>query len=568
MLFFIFAIGLFLSWLIPLHFLPWVSWHLEALTFLVVFLLTWAGVFRLIRKGQSRAISFPSLGLPFIALAILAVGQFATGLMAFGGDALVFVLYMALCVMCITLGFVSVCSAAADVPTNQTGNTNSALTLISNVVLLGAFASAVVAFAQVFELWEQSSWINRMPQLRRPGANLGQPNHLATLLLMGMASLLFLYESGKLKALPSTLIFLVLCTALVLTESRTGVLSFFLLSSWWFIKNKRVGFKVSPWSVVLAGISFFGFFWTWPSLFSFIQQSSGAGAEVNTKAGVRLQVWPQLLEALTQRPWLGWGLNQVSKAHNAVVHAYAVSEPFSYSHNIVLDLALGVGVPITVLLVVITGVWLWRRIRTANQLLTWYCLAVALPLAVHSMLEFPFAYAYFLAPVMFALGALEGLSEVKTAWRIGVRPAAVLLLVLSIVAAWSVVEYVSIEEDFRIARFEALRVGETPSDYQRPRVVLLTQLGALLDGARIKPTPGMTDQEIDLAKKVALHYPWTATQNRYAISLALNGNPEEAMRQLRVIRAMQGEQTYNEIKANWNGLAQEKYPQLHKLTLP
>src|SRR5439155_14179232 len=114
---------------------------------------------------------------------------------------------------------------------------------------------------------------------------------------MGMASLLFLYESSKLQALPSALIFLVLCTALAATESRTGVLSFLLLSGWWFIKNKRVGFKVSPWLIGLSGIGFLGFFWAWPSLFSFILLSSGSGSEVDTKAGFRVGVWPQLLEA-------------------------------------------------------------------------------------------------------------------------------------------------------------------------------------------------------------------------------------------------------------------------------
>lgn len=563
------AFGLFLSWLIPLHFPPWVSWHLEVLAFLAVFFLAWALVLRPTPKGQSRAVGFPVLTLPIMALAILAVGQLATGLMTFSGDALVFVFYMTLCVMCLTLGFASSRQALAPGSDACDGdNENPALTLLAFTLTLGAVASAVVAFAQVFELWGSATWINRMPQLRRPGGNLGQPNHLATLLLMGMASLLFLYESCKLKALPSALIFLILCAALAATESRTGVLSFLLLSGWWVIKNKRVGFKVSPWLIGLSGIGFLGFFWAWPSLFTFILQSSGPGAEVDTKAGLRLVVWPQLLEALAQRPWWGWGIGEVSKAHNAVAHAYTVSDPFSYSHNILLDLALGVGVPLTLLLVLVTGVWLLRRVRTANQLLPWYCLAVALPVAVHSMLEFPFAYAYFLVPVMLVLGALEGMVGGKPALRIGARPAAALLLGVSIVAAWSVVEYFAIEEDFRVARFEALRAGQTPVNYQRPDIVFLTQLGALLDGARIKPKPGMTGDELDLAKKAALRYPWTATQNRYALSLALNGNPEEAVRQLRVMRAMYGEKPYREIKANWNDLAQHKYPQLLELKLP
>ncbi len=556
------AVLLLCSWMQPVHFLPWVSWHSEVLAFVAVGLFASIAVVGQIKKDAAAWISMPVVAMPFFGLALLVVVQAAAGLVTFAGDALVFCFYLALCVAALVLGF----GAGA----NSKDNTSQAqalvpLEVVAFTLLAGAFASAVVAFAQVFELWEQSAWISRMPQLRRPGGNLGQPNQLATLLLMGVVSLMFLYESGKLRALVSVLIFLVLGTALAVTESRTGVLSFLLLLGWWFVKNKRVGFKLSQWVITLSGIGFLAFFWAWPSIFAFVLQTSGVDADI--KAGTRLVVWPQLLEAVAQRPWWGWGLNQVPKAHNAVAHAYAVSEPFSYSHNILLDLALGVGVPLTALLVLATGVWLWRRVRTANSLPPWYCLALVLPVAVHSMLEFPFAYAYFLMPVMFVLGVLEGAAGSKLVFRIGVRSAAAFLLGVSALAAWSVVEYVAIEEDFRVARFEALRVGQIPADYQKPDIVLLTQLGALLNGARISPKPGMTVDELALAKKVALRYPWPATQNRYALSLALNGDPEEAVRQLRVMRAMHGEKTYQQIKANWKDLA-HKYPQLLEIKLP
>lgn len=518
-------------------------------------------------KNVLHQINFPALTLPFIALGALAVVQFATGLMTFGGDALVLVLYMTLCVMCVTLGFVSVRCVTDDLPSNQVEKSNSALMLIANVVLLGAFASAVVAFAQVLELWEQSAWINRMLSLRRPGGNIGQPNQLATLLLMGIASLLFLYESGKLKAASSILLFATLGTALAMTESRTGALSFLLLAGWWAVKSRSIKFSLSAWTIAGAVAVVLGIFWAWPAIFDFVMQT-GSNSKIDTSAGSRLLIWPQLLKAVALRPWLGWGLNQVPEAHNAVAHLYTVSEPFSYSHNILIDLALGIGVPLTVLLVLLAGVWLWRRIRQANQLQPWYCMAVVLPVAVHSMLEFPFTYAYFLAPVMLVLGVLEGLSGAKPAFRLGARSAAALLLVMSVAAAWSVVEYIEIEEDFRVARFEALRVGQTPASYERPHIVLLTQLDALLAGARIVPKPGMSPGEVELAKKVALRYPWTATQNRYALSLALNGNPQEALRQLRVMRALHGEKAFAKIRANWHTLADEKYPQLRLLTLP
>jgi len=231
-------------------------------------------------------------------------------------------------------------------------------------------------------------------------------------------------------------------------------------------------------------------------------------------------------------------------------------------------LAIGIGLPLTALLVLVTGIWLWRRVRSAHQLAPWYCLALILPVAVHSMLEFPFAYAYFLVPVMFAVGALEGAVGAKPAFRLGVKPALVMLLVTTGVMAWSVVEYIAIEEDFRIVRFEALRIGTTPASYQRPRVILLTQLDALLNGGRIVPKPDMSTDELELARKVALRFPWPATQNRYAQSLALNGNPDEAIRQLRVMRALHGEKSYAQIKEGWGLLAHEKYPQLQTLRLP
>jgi O-antigen ligase len=564
------AVLLGLSWLMPLHFLPWLSWHSEILSFLAVLVMAWFGLVSLIKEKEdsSKTIYFPATALPFVALALMTGIQAATGQISFWGDVLILWFYMALCVICAILGYGARRPRKAfELKANDEVGLNSALTTLASILVLGAFISAIVAYAQIFELWQGSALINRM-SFRRPGANVAQPNHLATLLLMGMVSVLYLYESGKLKALPSGLIFLVLSFALAMTESRTGVLSFLSVSGWWLIKKRQINFKASSWLIAFGGVGFLGMFWTWPSLYDFIFQNSGIETKVNTEAGTRLVVWPQLLEALSQRPWLGWGLGDVSEAHNAVAHAYEISEPFSYSHNILLDLALGVGVPIALLIALTASAWLWRHMRHANRLPIWFCLALAVPFTVHSMLEFPFAYAYFLVPVMFALGALENMAGTKPAFCISARAAVPLLFGISFVMAWSAVEYFVIEEDFRIARFEALKVGQTPSDYQRPDVVLLTQLDILLNGARIIPKPHMAAEELEIAKKAALHYPWTATQNRYALSLALNGNTEEAIRQLRVMRALHGKKKYQEIKANWDALAQDKYPQLRDLNLP
>jgi O-antigen ligase len=553
---------LILSWLVPLHFPPWMSWHSEVMAFFAVFLLGWCGLARELRSAGPRTVALPLVALPFIGLALVAALQRASGLMTFWGDVWAIWFYMALCVTCLTLGF------AAALPSAQpraTADQSAPVTLLAVALLVGALASTVIAFSQVFSLWEHSGWIVRMPTLRA-GGNLAQPNHLATLLVMGVASLVLLYESSKLGGIASGLILMVLGSGLAASESRTGLLGVLVVMLWWLAKRRHFGSKTPAWVGGVASGGFALSFWAWPTLLNSMLLSYEAG--VRPVSSLRLEVWQQLLEAVALKPWWGWGIREVAKAHNAVAHSYSVSAPFSYSHNLVLDLVLWIGLPLAGVLVIVTGAWLWRRVRAANQLLPWYGLAAALPVAVHSMLEFPFAYAYMLAPVMFALGAMEASLGVKPLLRMGIKPVAAMLLATTAVLAWSMVEYLEIEEDFRVARFEALRVGSPPPGHQRPNVILYTQLDVLLDDARITPTPNMSPEAMQVVKTAALYYPWSATQYRYVVALALNGNPVEAARQIQVMRRMWGEELYGGVKKQIDELAASKYPELHRLNWP
>ena len=559
---------LLLAWLQNLYIPPWVAWHSEIFAFAAV--LWGGGCLILARMGKSATfVELPSVVWPF-ALLILVVGiQTQSGQIAFGGDGFILASYLMLAILASSIG--QYCGGLPSKGILGVRSTKSLLTQFAVMVLLGGVLSAAVAFAQVLDVWESLSWVSRMPLLRRPGGNLGQPNQLATLMLFSIGCLIYLFESRRLSYVAAMPIAVVLLSALAMTESRTGALGLFLLFLWWVAKHRRLSFALSIGSAVLWVAFFVCCYWFWPTAANFIQEGGWTGSavtQVNTSAGTRLLVWPQLWEAVLQRPWFGWGLGGVSVAQNAVLHNYTESEPFTYAHNIILDLAIGVGLPLAALMVGSTILWVWRRTRAVNDLMGWYCLAFALPFAVHSMFEFPFAYAYFLAPAMFLIGVLEARQTPARVVRVPWLAATTGWVLVSAVMAWSVVEYIAIEEDFRVARFESMRIGHTPGDYERPRIYLLTQLDALLEAARIVPTPGMTPDRIELARKAAMRFPWTATQNRYALSLALNGNPEEAIRQLKVMRAMHGEKPYQSIKANWKDLAESKYPQLGQLTLP
>jgi O-antigen ligase len=562
MLYAIAASLMYLSWLQPLHFLPWVSWHSEVPAFLAVLLLV-AVVIQRHWKHPLHPIRFPLAGLAVALMMVVVVCQTLTGLIPFLGDSLILLFYLSLCFMSIAVGF-----DAADWanPRIRFFSAWSALQYLAGCLLAIAVCSVLIGIVQSFDVWPSAGWIVRLHTLRRPGANFGQPNHLATFILMGLASLVYLFESVKLSKSFALSMLTLLVFGLALTESRSGILSLVLLTVWWFARRRSAGFITPPAVVIATGTGLFAFLFIWPPLFTYIQEGGWSAAivssQINVAGGTRLVIWPQLIAAVLRHPWLGWGLREVSTAHNAVLDSYIQGEPFTYAHNIILDLAVGMGLPLTFIAVGAALVWIGHRLQKSVTLIPWYCIALILPMTVHSMLEFPFAYAYFLAPVMFAVGFLERTVYPERIIKIPLRAALSGWIVIGLLMAWSMIEYIKIEEDFRIARFEALRVGNTPADYHRPKVYLLTQLDALLEGSRVVPSRNMSPERLELSRKVAMHFPWTAVQNRYALCLALNGQKTEAIRQLKVMRAMHGRKNFEGIAMHWNTLGDSKYPEL------
>ena len=170
-------------------------------------------------------------------------------------------------------------------------------------------------------------------------------------------------------------------------------------------------------------------------------------------------------------------------------------------------------IPLTVLFIGFIAFYVFTRMSASQSKSTWYCIAMCIPLAVHSMFEFPYAYAYFLFPVMLLLGTLEekvGLNKViNIRLRLMVLTSAVVILLMSL----AVKEYISLEEDFQVARFEALKVGSPPAGYESPRTTLLTQLDGVVKCARLVISPGMEPADIDLLGRTAKRFPWSALQS-------------------------------------------------------
>ena len=563
-------LGVLCGWLMPLHLPPWVSWHSESIVFAVVILASGVVLHKVKVRGNSKPrVVFPVVVWPVIALFLVVIVQTLQGTISSSGSGVVISIYLVLSIFSLWLGFNSAYqqSFLERVGTQR----DDGVQQLAGFVLTGGVLSVLIAIVQALDAWDASSWIVSTFQYRRPGGNMGQPNHLATLSLLAIASAVFLFETGRMSQWFAAATSILLLMGLALSESRAGLVSFSLLVAWWLVKRKATHSRI-PGHAVSAGVVVYALsLLVWPLLIQAVSEgglTSSNTPSIDVAPGSRLLVWPQLLHAVEIRPWFGWGLGEVAKAHNAVLHDYANGEPFTYAHNILLDLAIGIGIPLTLSLIAVLTVWIVRRVKFATTTSTWYCVAALIPIAVHSLFEFPFAYAYFLVPVFFLIGSLEAqvgktnvialpLWVVRSVWAI-----------FSIISIWSAIEYIDIEEDYRVARFEALRLGRTPDNYASPSINVLNQLNIMLKATRVVPSPGMPSETIEVLRVATLHYPWTAIQNRYALALALNGNPQEAIRQLKVMKAMHGEATYAKIKTNWIDLGVTKFAQLQGMPIP
>jgi O-antigen ligase len=531
---------------------PWPAAHGEMFAFLAVLLWCWTAV-----RSRAAQLSRTPPVTALLCVAILIPLQYFLGQIFFGGDAIALFIYVLLC-----LGALLVGQLYAKDP-----KWPCALAL---ALLFAALGCALIALGQTLWVWNDSGWFFPTSSYRRPGANLGQPNHLATLLVMGAASLIYLDQKLKITRPVLLLLGFLLLMGLGIAESRTGLLSGVSLAFWWFWRGKV--FPTRPrWSWIAGSVvALITFMWIWPHMIVSIHEGGFTtnGVGLNTAAGSRLLMWPQLWEAVSVRPWVGWGLRGTSVALDAVVASHLVSAPFAYAHNFILELAIGVGIPLTVITLVVLGIWGWTRLKSVHTPEAWYSVGLLVPFVIHNMLEYPFAYAYFLVPAMLAVGMLEHSYSPPIGNKISKMVLSCNLIIFSGLLIGMSVEYLEIEEDYQVARFEALSVGKTAADYERPHIVILTQLKALLEVTRIVPHPNMSHDNLQLLRSTAARFPWAPVQNGYALSAALNGDLPEAQRQLKVMRAMHGEKSYAAIRAQWDTLAHEKYAQLQGLAPP
>lgn len=281
-------------------------------------------------------------------------------------------------------------------------------------LLVTGLASVGIGVVQVFAPhWPDGTWIARSGIAGRAVGNLRQPNHLASLMMWAAVAAVFISEKRRWRSALAPLLFAFVFTV-VLSASRTGFIGIAMLAIWGLVDRKL---SRSARLALLATPLMLGASWWLMSLWSAEGgHAFGAASRLAEGAGSpsRLAILRDAWALTLANPWLGVGWGEFNFAWSLTPFPARPVAFFDHTHNLPSQLVVELGLPWAGAVLLLLGWAIWTATRGAarasdDALLRRAALMLVLTIGLHSLLEYPLWYAYFLLPACFALGlALPG----------------------------------------------------------------------------------------------------------------------------------------------------------------
>lgn len=233
-------------------------------------------------------------------------------------------------------------------------------------------------------------------------SNLLQPNMLATALLFSFGASLCLVKRNLME-MPlffSGSFLLILCVAA--TFSKAGLISLaliFLYMHFLYFKDKSLYFSsygtlcfVTFFSSSVYVLAFFGLPYVADGLFIRPLTSTMTLDSV----GLRGVLYRQMLFAISQNPWIGYGWNNVRLAQQIGALKFPGVEYTLYSHNFFLDIFVWNGVFLGGILSAVICFWVFGVAFASKRVRKTGFSVVIIPFIFHSLVEYPYAYSAYL----------------------------------------------------------------------------------------------------------------------------------------------------------------------------
>ena len=333
-------------------------------------------------------------------------------------------------------------------------------------LLAAGVLSVLVSFVQVFAPGLADGQIIAHSGIPgRAVGNMRQPNHLASLLMWSCVAAAYLGDQQRLAragaaTLPLLLFGLLfgLVFAVVLSASRTGVGGVVILAVWGLLDRKlsrptRFALMVTP--LMLA------FSWWAVSVWASAgDHAFGAESRLAEGAGspARVAILTNAWSLLMRNPLTGVGWGEFNLAWTMSPFPGRPIAFFDHTHDLPMQLAVELGLPASLTILGLLSFALWRAFRTsmveqgADAVMRRCAVLLIVTIALHSLVEYPLWYAYFLLPTAFALGLAIGPAETKAgsdtagglSMRYGLAGLGALLLAASVYAGFDYLKLVAI----------------------------------------------------------------------------------------------------------------------------
>jgi len=471
-----------------------------------------------------RIVQLPAL---MIALVLL---QYAMGLMAYFDQALLYILYLLLALLLMMTGARLRAILGLD----------KLACVLALFLLAGAELSALIGVLQHYRWHTLLDPVIIVKVSAGVYGNLAQPNHFANYIALGLISLGMLYSTRKLPVAIVVLLAIPLLLVMTLSGSRSSWLYLLMMAllAWWGGRRLPAMRLLLRYTLcLLAGFA---------AMHGVVQlpfmQGAGHNYDImhrmfrdSSSGGVRLYLWHEAWLIFKHSPWMGAGFGQFAWQHfemGPMLQRANISGLYNNAHNLIFQLAAEAGIAGLLVFFTATGVWLHGLRRATMSVAHWWAYAVLGVLAIHSLLEYPLWYLYFLAVAAVLLGALD-----ETHYRLELRRmgrlfvAAMLLLGLSSLFQFNS-GYQLLKETLAIRPVS----GKVPEAFGRTRdglikvhsVPLLAPYADLFMSSYFEVNEDRLQAKLDLNSGVMRFIPIAQVVYRQSFLLAQNNQPEQA----------------------------------------
>ena len=407
-------------------------------------------------------------------------------------------------------------------------------------LLLGAEISALLGVLQHFRWRTPLDPVVVMKVSSSVFGNIAQPNHFANYIALGLISLGLLHQQQRLKAGYVAALAVPLLLVMTLSGSRSSWLYLAMTSglAWWWGRHDAAQRPLLRYSLLLlAGFGLMHLFVQLPFM-------EGASARIDTMqrlfgddptGSIRLYLWREAGLMFLQSPWLGVGFGQFAWHHFQllpVLQPGNITGLYNNAHNVIFQLAAEAGMPGLLALFGALGVWLYGLRRMAMDAAHWWGSASLGVLAIHSLLEYPLWYTYFVAVAAMLLGMLDQTRyqlELRNIGRLSVL-AGLLLGMLTLLHLHS--GYGQCEDVLQIRPVSA--ADQSAFEHARDGLVdihrgsLLSPYAELFMSSLIEVKDEHLKEKLELNTRVVRFVPIGRVVYRQALLLAHAGQQEEA----------------------------------------